>query len=86
MIQTLVEIVIYVAAVVAGVGGVACLVYLVSLVLWERHQQRAYLDDYRRENAARRAGFALELESALSRRPRTPAPYPSASASLQHHA
>jgi hypothetical protein len=84
MIQTLVEILIYVAAVVAGVGGVACLVYLVSLVLWERRQERAYLDDYRRENAARRAGFALELESALSRRPRTPAPYPSASRSLQY--
>ena len=88
MFDTLATLMIDIAAIVAGLGGVACFVYLLSLVLWERHQERAFLDDYRYENAARRAGYALELgpEPAHSRAVRAPAPYPGSSRSIQHHA
>jgi len=88
MLNTIAAVIIDLTAIVAGLGGVACFVYLLSLVLWERHQERAFLDDFRYENAARRAGYALELgpEPARSRGVRTPAPYPSSSRSIQHHA
>jgi len=88
MLNTIAAVIIDLTAIVAGLGGVACFVYLLSLVLWERHQERAFLDDFRYENAARRAGYALELgpEPARSRAVRTPAPYPSSSRSIQHHA
>ena len=88
MLHTIAALAIDLAAIVAGLGGVACFVYLLSLVLWERHQERAFLDDYRYENAARRAGYAIELgpEPARSRTVRAPAPYTSSSGSIQHHA
>jgi hypothetical protein len=88
MLHTIAALVIDLAAIVAGVGGVACFVYLLSLVLWERHQERAFLEDYRYENAARRAGYAVEVGPgpARSRAVRAPAPYPSSSRSIQHHA
>lgn len=88
MLTTIAAIIIDVVAIVAGLGGVACFVYLVSLVLWERHQERAFLDDYRRANAARRAGYALELEPgpARPRAARARTPYPSSPGSIQHHA
>ncbi len=88
MIQTIAEIVIDIAAIAASVGGIACVVYLVSLVLWERHERHAFLSEYRRDNAARRAGHALELEfePVASGTVRTPALYGGPSPSVQHHA
>ncbi len=88
MLTTIAAIIIDLVAIVAGLGGVACFVYLVSLVLWERHQERAFLDDYRSANAARRAGFTLELgpEPGRPRSVRARAPYSSSPGSIQHHA
>jgi hypothetical protein len=84
--MTIAETLIDLAAILAGVGGIACFVYLVSLVLWERHERRAFLDDYRREREARRAGYVPDLEPAGSRTVRTPSSYANRPRSLQHHA
>ena len=88
MLNTIAAVIIDLTAIVAGLGGVACFVYLLFLVLWERRQERAFLDDYRYENAARRAGHALAFqpEPARSRTMGAPAPYTSSSRSIQHHA
>jgi len=86
MIAEIAEILIDLAAILAGVGGIALLVYIVSLLWWERRQERAFLDDYRRERAPHRAGSAPEPEPARSRSLGTPAPYAGRPRSLQHHA
>lgn len=88
MLDTIATLMIDIAAIVAGLGGAACFVYLLSLVLWERHQEHTFLDDYRYENAARRAGYTIEFgpEQERSRALRAPAPYTSSSGSIQHHA
>lgn len=60
MITSIVEIAIEFIAVVCGVGGVACFVYLVAL-LWQDHREwRLFLEDHVREQAARRAEPASE--------------------------
>jgi hypothetical protein len=88
MLDTLATLMIDIAAIVAGLGGAACFVYLLSLVLWERHQEHAFLDDYRYANAARRAGYRIgfEPERERSRALRAPAPCTSSPGSIQHHA
>ncbi len=58
MITSIVEVAIDLVAVLCGVGGVACLVYLIAL-LWRDHREwRAFLEDHRNEQAARRAAPA----------------------------
>jgi hypothetical protein len=88
MVQSIAEGVIYFAAGLAVVAGVAFLVYIVSLVVWERHEHRASLADHRRQYAARRAPSAPEPqpEAARSSQLRGPAPYPRPAQSAQHHA
>ena len=82
MIPGIAEMLIDLAAVLAGVGGIVFLVYFVHLVWWERHEQRAFLDDYVREHAARRAGYVPE--PGLSRTVSTSTSRPTRAHSLQH--
>jgi len=86
MIQALAEALIYLATVVAIVGGIVFFAYVLSLVLRERHERRTLLNDCRRENAARRAGRTLESKPAPLGRVPGPAPYPSAARALRRHA
>ena len=62
MTQAIAEAVIYLAAVAAGVGSLAFLVYLVSLMVREHRERRATLARHRSHMAARRAGILLEAE------------------------
>lgn len=57
MITEIAEVVIRLAAIVASVGGVAFIVYFIALVWKEHREELAFLEDYRREQAARRAAL-----------------------------
>jgi len=86
MIQAIAEAVIYLATVFAIVGGIVFFAYVLSLVLRERHERRAFPDDSRRKNAARRAGRTPESKPAPLGRARSPVPYPNAARALRRHA
>ena len=55
MITGIAVVVIELAAVAAGVGGVTFLVYFIALVWREHREELAFLDDHVREQANRRA-------------------------------
>lgn len=83
MITRIVEIVIELAAILAGVGGVAFFAYFIALVWWEHREERAFLEEHRREQSARRAGHEPEPSRSTGVRPA--APVATYSHSLQHH-
>ena len=74
MIEAAVEALIYLAAALAIAGGLIFVPWMLALVLRERREQRALLDDYRRRNAARRAWYVAEAKAAheVSVRPAPP--------------
>jgi hypothetical protein len=86
MITDIAEVVIDFAAVLAGVGGIVLLVYVLFLLWRERHEERVFLDDYRRERAAHAARYAPGPEPARVRTTPVPTPFADSSPPLQHHA
>lgn len=74
MIEATAEALIYLATVLAIAGGLALVPWVLSLVLRERRERRALLDDSRRRSAARRARYLSEAEAAhwVSVRPAPP--------------
>lgn len=82
MVAGIAEVVIELAAIIAGVGGVTLLACFIALVWWEHREELAFLDDYRRDRAARRASVPEPAHAMIMR---TPAPAAAPSRSLQHH-
>jgi hypothetical protein len=86
MILTIAESLIDLAAILAGVGGIACLAYFIGLVAWEHRTERLRLREYRRERAGNAAGLTLESGPAHPRAVRRPTPRSRRPRSIQHHA
>jgi hypothetical protein len=86
MIMTIAESVIDLAAILAGVGGIACLAYFIGLVAWEHRTQHLRLREYRRERAGNAAGYTLEPGSTHPHAVLGPTPRSGRPHSIQHHA
>jgi hypothetical protein len=84
MIGEVVEVVIGLAAILAGVGGVVFLAYFIGVVWGERRERVAFLEDHIREQASRRATCTLG-SSAHPTVARAPASVKTRSRSLTEH-
>lgn len=86
MVEATAEVVIYLAMVFAIALSLVVVPWIVFLILRERRERRALLEEYRCRSAARRARYVAEAEAAHEWSPRPATPRRKRRRATQRHA